>query len=249
MRLDDKVCLITGGTGGIGGATAISFARLGAHLSINGLEFDDAAQRTKSEIEALGRRCGVVIADVGKPEEAMRCVNETLQTHGRIDVLVHCAGGRADGDLLSLSAESWYRAFDVHVHAIFHLWPCRRPLHEGKPRRGNCSGFFRRRVARLQRRDCLRRGQRGDSTVCPLVGSRTGGRQHPGKLRIARNHPHPISGSLTPQQVKNNIEMRIPLHREGRPEDVAEVIVTLVTNDFMTGEAVAIDGGMTMRVA
>jgi NAD(P)-dependent dehydrogenase (short-subunit alcohol dehydrogenase family) len=55
--------------------------------------------------------------------------------------------------------------------------------------------------------------------------------------------------SLTPEQVKANIEGRIPLHREGRPEDVAEVIVTLATNEFMTGETVVVDGGMTMRIA
>jgi 3-oxoacyl-[acyl-carrier protein] reductase len=53
---------------------------------------------------------------------------------------------------------------------------------------------------------------------------------------------------LSPEQVKNNIENRIPLHREGRPEDVAEVIAMLVTNDFITGETIAIDGGMTMRI-
>jgi NAD(P)-dependent dehydrogenase (short-subunit alcohol dehydrogenase family) len=54
---------------------------------------------------------------------------------------------------------------------------------------------------------------------------------------------------LTAEQVKNNLENRIPLHREGTPEDVAEAIVMLVRNDFITGETIAIDGGMTMRMA
>jgi len=53
---------------------------------------------------------------------------------------------------------------------------------------------------------------------------------------------------LTPEQVQNNIENRIPLHREGRPEDVAEVIALLTTNEFITGETVVIDGGMSMRM-
>jgi len=53
---------------------------------------------------------------------------------------------------------------------------------------------------------------------------------------------------LTKEQVKNNIENRIPLHREGTAEDVADVICMLVKNDFITGENVVIDGGMTMRI-
>ncbi|MBK5272567.1 MAG: SDR family oxidoreductase, partial [Bacteroidia bacterium] len=53
---------------------------------------------------------------------------------------------------------------------------------------------------------------------------------------------------LTPQQVKNNIDNRIPLHREGTPKDVAEAICMLIKNDFITGENIVIDGGMTMRI-
>jgi NAD(P)-dependent dehydrogenase (short-subunit alcohol dehydrogenase family) len=54
---------------------------------------------------------------------------------------------------------------------------------------------------------------------------------------------------LTPQQVANNIQNRIPLHREGRPDDVADLVKTLVKNDYITGETVTIDGGLSMRIA
>jgi NAD(P)-dependent dehydrogenase (short-subunit alcohol dehydrogenase family) len=249
MRLDDKVCLITGGTKGIGAATAIAFARLGAHLSINGREDDEAAQRTKHEIEALGRRCCVVAADVGKPEEAIRCVHETLDALGRIDVLVHSAGGRVDGDLLCLPPQSWYLAFDVHVHAIFHLCRAAVPHMKGNGEgaivlissaagaRG-CAGSIAYAVAKgaiPQFARALARELADDNIRVNCVS--------PGIIRTR------FQDSLTPQQVKTNVEVRIPLHHEGRPEDVAEVIVTLVTNEFMTGESVALDGGMTMRIA
>jgi 3-oxoacyl-[acyl-carrier protein] reductase/dehydrogenase/reductase SDR family protein 4 len=59
----------------------------------------------------------------------------------------------------------------------------------------------------------------------------------------------PFQDFLTPTQVENNINNRIPLHREGKPDDVARVILELVENDFITGEDVVIDGGMTMRSA
>jgi NAD(P)-dependent dehydrogenase (short-subunit alcohol dehydrogenase family) len=63
---------------------------------------------------------------------------------------------------------------------------------------------------------------------------------------IIRTH---FQDHLAPEQAKNNIENRIPLHREGRPEEVAELIAMLATNDFITGENIAVDGGMTMRMA
>jgi NAD(P)-dependent dehydrogenase (short-subunit alcohol dehydrogenase family) len=57
-----------------------------------------------------------------------------------------------------------------------------------------------------------------------------------------------LQDHLTPAQVKHNIENRIPLHREGKADDVADLIRMLICNDFITGENVVIDGGMTMRI-
>ena len=59
--------------------------------------------------------------------------------------------------------------------------------------------------------------------------------------------PHDVP--LTEEQKQHNIDNRIPLHREGTPEEVAELIGQLVANDYITGETIAIDGGLTMRIA
>jgi NAD(P)-dependent dehydrogenase (short-subunit alcohol dehydrogenase family) len=58
----------------------------------------------------------------------------------------------------------------------------------------------------------------------------------------------PFQDFLTAEQVANNINNRIPLHQEGSPADVARLIISLIENDFITGENVVIDGGMTMRM-
>jgi NAD(P)-dependent dehydrogenase (short-subunit alcohol dehydrogenase family) len=58
----------------------------------------------------------------------------------------------------------------------------------------------------------------------------------------------PFQDFLTPEQTANNIQNRIPLHREGKPEDVADLITTIIQNEFITGENFVIDGGMTMRI-
>ena len=55
--------------------------------------------------------------------------------------------------------------------------------------------------------------------------------------------------NMTPETKKHNLDNRIPLHREGTPEQVAQLIAELVANDYITGETLVIDGGLTMRIA
>ena len=130
MKLAGKICLITGGTKGIGAATALELARRGGDIAINGRAADEEAMAVKAQIDAMGRRCLIVVGDVSKPAEAERSVAETVSTLGDVNVLVHSAGGLAAGSLLDVRPEDWYQAFDMHVHAIFHLCRAAVPRHE-----------------------------------------------------------------------------------------------------------------------
>src|SRR5882762_4989327 len=121
MNLSGKIALVTGGTRGIGAATAIALAREGADVAIVGRRMDKDAETTRQSISALGRRCEAFQADCGQPAEATRCVRQTEAKLGPVDVLVHAAGGPVNGGLFDLTAEQWHAAFDVHVHPIFHL--------------------------------------------------------------------------------------------------------------------------------
>src|SRR5579863_778949 len=103
MNLERKVSLITGGTKGIGAATAIELARRGSDLAINGRVIDEEAKAVKARIEGLGRKCLIVAADIGKPAEAIRCVETAIAGLGRVDVLVHSAGAAVPGSLLEVS--------------------------------------------------------------------------------------------------------------------------------------------------
>lgn len=248
MNLESKVCLITGGTKGIGAAAALKLAQLGAHIVINGRNADAEAETVERQVKALGRKCIVQIADVSKAGDAVNLVNAAASALGGVDVLVHSAGGGVPGTLLDVDPQAWYRAFDVHVHAAFHLCRASIPLMKRKKEgaiilissvaglRG-CPGAFTYGVvkgalpqfARALARDL------GDDNIRVNCVS-------PGIVRT-RFHD-----GLTAEQVKNNIEKRIPLHREGTTQEVAEVIATLVSNDFITGENVVIDGGMSMRI-
>jgi NAD(P)-dependent dehydrogenase (short-subunit alcohol dehydrogenase family) len=121
MKLTGKVSLITGGTGGIGAATALKLGSLGSDIAIVGRTIDGRAAAIKKEAESLGRRCLLLAADISAPEEVTLSVKQTVDQMGSVDILVHAAGGGIPGSLLEVTPEAWYKAFDVHVHAVFHL--------------------------------------------------------------------------------------------------------------------------------
>jgi len=249
MKLETKVCLITGGTRGIGAATALRLARAGVDIAICARHRDEAAAEVVQAITALGRRVHFAIADISQPDQALRVVKETQKTLAGLDILIHCAGGPAGGNLLEISLEDWYAAFDTHVHAVFHLCRAAVPTMRGKREgaivlvgsaagvRGcaNAVGYGVVKGALPQ----FARGMARDFAVDNIRVNCVA----PGVIRTR------FQSSLTAEQVQYNIQNRIPLQREGSPEQVAEVIAMLVENDFITGETVIIDGGMSMRMA
>ena len=248
MNLENKICLITGGTKGIGAATAIALAQQGAQISIVARQLDDEAKRTRQQIEALGRKCLLIAADVGQPKEATRCVEETVRQLGAVDVLVHSAGGPVNGGLFDLTAEQWHAAFDVHVHAIFHL--CRAVIPGMKEKKEGAIILI-----------SSTAGIRGIKTnvayqtvkgALPQLARALAFEFAPDNIRVNCVAPGVIRTAfhtqMTPEVKKNNLENRIPLRREGTPEHVATSIRELVTNDYITGQVIVIDGGLTMRI-
>jgi NAD(P)-dependent dehydrogenase (short-subunit alcohol dehydrogenase family) len=249
MQLHKRTALITGGTKGIGAATAIALVKDGADVALVARHGGDHVTAIQRQIAALDRRCEVILADIGIPDEATRCVREATQKLGPVDILVHAAGGPAPGNILEVSAADWQRAFDVHVHAAFHL--CRAALPNMCERRGGaiilvssaagirgCPGNTAYQVvkgalpqfARALARDFAAQNIRVNCVA-------------PGIIRTD------FHDAMTPEQKRNNLENRIPLAREGTAEQVAELIKQLVTNEYVTGETVTIDGGLTMRIA
>ena len=249
MQLENKTALITGGTRGIGAATAVALAQRGAQVAIVGRHEDDDARQTLARIEALGRRGMLILADVGKPDQAARCVAQTVERLGTVDMLVHSAGGPTVGGILEVSPEAWHEAFDVHVHAIYHLCragvPLMRPKKEGAVVLVSSVAGIRSLTFNLAYQvvkgavphftRALARELAEDNIRVNAVA--------PGIIRTK------FHAKMTPEQRKHNLDNRIPLHREGTPEQVAQLIVELIANDYITGEVVTIDGGLTMRIA
>jgi NAD(P)-dependent dehydrogenase (short-subunit alcohol dehydrogenase family) len=248
MDLNGKRGLITGGTRGIGAAVALDLARHGATVVINGRTEDDAARNTLKELQSLVPACRLVVADMARGDEADRCIDDAVRCLGGLDILVHSAGGPSPGKIDDVSPEQWRATFDVHVHAAYHL--CRRAL--PVLRRNNesaivlissaagvrgCPGaiaYGTVKGAILQFARMLARDVADDNIRVNCVA--------PGIIRT-RFHD-----AMTPEQQAHNLESRIPLHREGTVDDVAQAVRMLITNDFITGETVVVDGGMTMQI-
>lgn len=249
MTLKDKVALVTGGTRGIGAATAVALAERGADVAVTGRHVDEESRAVIERIRALGRRAAMIEADSAVPEQNTLAVEDAISKLGRLDLLVHSAGGPVDGRLMEITAAAWYAAFDVHVHAIFHLCRAAVPHFRGQKSgaivlvsstagiRGVATNIAYQTVkgALPQLTRALARELADDNVRVNCVA--------PGVIRT-RFH-----AQMTEQQKRLNLEQRIPLHREGTPEQVASAILELATNEYITGQTLVIDGGLTMRIA
>jgi 3-oxoacyl-[acyl-carrier protein] reductase/dehydrogenase/reductase SDR family protein 4 len=139
-------------------------------------------------------------------------------------------------------------AFAVHVHSIFHLTRAAAPHLAAQGEGaiiliGSAAGL----------RGCLGALAYGVVKGALPQFARNLARELAGqRIRVNCVSPGvirtPFQDFLTAEQVANNINNRIPLHQEGSPADVAKLIISLIENDFITGENVVIDGGMTMRM-
>ena len=242
----DHVAIITGGTRGIGAAIGIELAQRGVRLVVNGRSTDEEVEQNIATLRDL-TDVEVLHGDAANPVTADELAKTAQARFGRIDFAVAAAGGPAPGKVTDLAVDQWMAAFDVHVHAVFHLF---RAVHAALAERGG--GFL-------------------------MVGSVAGRRGCPGTVAyqvvkgalpqfaraLARDHGHEgirvnviepgiirtrFHKAMTPEAEKNNLDNRIPLRRFGRAEDVATASVELLTNPFITGETLVIDGGMSMRI-
>jgi 3-oxoacyl-[acyl-carrier protein] reductase len=248
MDLCGKTCLVTGGISGIGAATALALAKKGASIAVASRRGDARRSEYLAAIAADGRKMLTLKTDVSDPAACLHCVDQVIAEFGRLDVLVNSAGGPVPGGLHTTTEEAWMHAFAVHVHSVFHLARSATPH---MARQGGGAIILLGSVAGL--RGCL--GALAYGVVkgaLPQFARGLARELAEQNIRVNCVSPGVIRTSfqdlLTPEQVDNNIRNRIPLHREGRPEDVAELIVSLVESDFITGENFVIDGGMSMRI-
>jgi 3-oxoacyl-[acyl-carrier protein] reductase len=248
MELTGKIALVTGGTKGIGGATAVNLARCGADVAIAARHEGVASDEVLREIEKTGRKGVFYQADLAQPKNGATLVGQVISDFGGIDILFHNAGGPAPGGIKDVSDDAWYQAFDLHVHAAFHLVRAAIPSME---ERGGGSIMLMSSIAGLRGVPGIVTYSTVKSTMIQFARSLA--------IDLAESNirvnaicpgivPTDFHKSMSDEQKEHNLKNRLPLHNFGAAEDVAEAVVMMIANEFITGEKLVVDGGMTMRI-
>jgi NAD(P)-dependent dehydrogenase (short-subunit alcohol dehydrogenase family) len=244
-EIADKLAVITGGTRGIGLAIAEAILHGGGKVVINGRS--DTAEATELLARFGGHRVAVELGDIADPAQAAALIERSAAKFGRLDMLIHSAGGPAPGTIMDLTPESWMQAFAVHVHPVFHLFRAAQPwlkknggavlLVSSVAGLRGCPGTVAYQTVKgalIPMAKALAFDNAADNIRVNVIA--------PGIIRT-RFHD-----KMSEAAKAHNLANRIPLRREGSVEDVAEAAMTLIRNEFITGETLVVDGGMSMRV-
>ena len=131
FRLDGKVAVVTGASSGLGAAFATGLAEAGADVAICARR-TDRLEATRAEVEALGRRCLAVTADVAKPEDCARVVEETVGALGRVDILVNNAGIGTAVPATRETPEQFRQVIDINLNGSYWMaQACARVMEPG----------------------------------------------------------------------------------------------------------------------
>ena len=120
MRFKEKVIIVTGAAGGIGGAISARFAAEGARVIVTDMNLE-GAEATVAQLAAEGGNARALASDISTAEGCRTIIQNVISTEGRIDVLCNNAGINRRGNLLSLTPDDWRLSFAVNVDAMFHL--------------------------------------------------------------------------------------------------------------------------------
>ncbi|MCM1967092.1 SDR family oxidoreductase [Streptomyces sp. NPDC002812] len=238
----NAVALVTGGSRGIGAATALRLARDGADVALTYVDDAEAARAVVGKIEALGRRGLVLRADARDAERAAGAVEETVRSLGRLDVLVNNAGVGVLGPLEGLTLAEVDRVLSVNVRGVFLA--CRAAA--GRMGRGG-------RIITIG--SCMTQRVPGPGgtlyamSKAALTGLTKALSRELGERGITANlvHPGPVDTDMNPADGPYAAAQSAvtALGRFGTPEEVAAMVSFLAGPDsaYVTGAEFSVDGG------
>jgi len=258
MELQGQVAIVTGAGRGIGRATALELARLGADIVIAELDAG-GADKTAALVKDLGRRAVVVPTDVTKRTDLATMVERTRAALGRIDVLVNNAGIYRAAATLDVTEEHWDAIMTINAKAVFFATQAVLPVMiaqksgsivslasmAGKIGSRTNLPYNASKAAVISMTKSLALAHAADgirvNCVCP------GFVETDMWTMVAREQSALLN--QTPEEFTRKRQESVPLGRMERPEDVAAVIGFLASPRaaYMTGQALSVDGGLVMH--
>ena len=244
-RLKDKVAIVTGADSGIGRAVAALYAREGADIAIFYLCEHEDAEKTKSIVEAEGRRAILVPGDLGDRKFAHEAAQKVVDTFGRLDILVNNAGEQhADKDVRDISDEQLRRTFQTNIFAFFYLVQAALPHLRQGASIINCTS-----VVSFKGSEDLLDYSATKGAITAFTRSLSSNLVKQG-IRVNGVAPGPIwtplnpSGGQPPEDIPE-FGKDVPMGRPGQPNEVAPSFLFLACDDasYMTGQVLHPNGG------
>jgi len=256
MQLSERIALITGAGQGIGKASALAMAQVGAHVAVVDIN-GQSAEETTSEIIALGRQGLALQADVGDLRDIDRMVRQTRDTFGRIDILVNNAGVTRRAYIMDLTEEDWDRIHRVNAKGVFfclqrtarEMIPHRQGVIiniasiAGKGYAGTSNAAYAASKGAVISLTKIAAQQLGShninvNAICPGVTDTALSRAN---LEIRAREEN-----TTVEEMQQRRTQAIPLGRANEPADIAAMAVFLASPGArnITGQAFNVDGGL-----
>ncbi|MBR0284620.1 MAG: 3-oxoacyl-[Selenomonadaceae bacterium] len=247
MLLDGKVALVTGASRGIGRAIAIRLAAEGAKVAINFAGNTEKAEAVKAEIEAAGGEALLVQANVADAAAVEEMVAKVVEAFGGIDVLVNNAGITRDGLLVRMKDEDFDAVLDTNLKGVFYCTKAVSKL------------MMKKRSGRIVNMTSVVgvNGNAGQTNYAAAKAGVIGFSKSAAKEFASRGitvnmvAPGFIDTDMTSvlsDKAKEAAMAGIPLQRMGTPENVADAVAFLVSDQaaYITGQVIHVDGGMVM---
>ncbi|WP_085032792.1 SDR family NAD(P)-dependent oxidoreductase [Ensifer aridi] len=249
MRFKDKVVIVTGAAGGIGGAISARFAAEGAQAIVTDMN-SEGADATIAQIVAEGGRARALASDISTAEGCRAIIENVVETEGRIDVLCNNAGINRRGNLLSLTPDDWRLSFAVNVDSMFHLCQAALPhmIEAGGGAIVNTASQWGLYPAP---------NHIAYNVTKAAVASFTQNLARdyaPNKIRVNAVCPGEIHTPMLEAGVRRSgrtiadLDKLVPFGRIGKPEEVAALVAFLASDEaaFMCGSLVEITGAQAV---
>lgn len=239
-----RYAFVTGGSRGIGKAIAVKLAKMGMPVVINYRSNDDAAQSTRSEIEAFGGKAELLRFDVSDPQATEEALSHWEEKHpdDYISVLVNNAGIRRDNLMIFMQNEEWDDVLKTPLNGFFYV--TRRLLKNMLTHRDG-------RIINIASLSGIKGlpGQTNYSAAkAAVIGATKALAQEVAKRKVTVNAIAPgfIATDMTKDLDETELKKLIPMGRFGKPEEVASLAGFLASDEaaYITGQVVQVNGGL-----